>query len=72
MISLGTIWIRTGVMHRTWGIVTCALALVLLLKHTLFRLGDLYFPGMGNGGQCLHPAPKTTRSISLGDAEAIQ
>lgn len=32
MISLGTIWLRTGVMHRAWAIVTYALALVLLLS----------------------------------------
>ncbi|WP_067051488.1 hypothetical protein [Methanofollis ethanolicus] len=32
MISLGTIWLRTGVMHRAWALVTYALALVLLLS----------------------------------------
>lgn len=32
MISLATIWLRTGVMHRAWAIVTYALALVLLLS----------------------------------------
>ncbi|MDG6256672.1 MAG: hypothetical protein QCH35_03640 [Methanomicrobiaceae archaeon] len=32
MISLATIWLRTGMMHRAWVIVTYALALVLLLS----------------------------------------
>ena len=32
MISLGTIWLRTGLMHRGWAFVTYALALVLLLS----------------------------------------
>ncbi len=32
MISLGTIWLRTGVMHRAWAIVTYVLALILLLS----------------------------------------
>ncbi|MGB5846013.1 MAG: hypothetical protein WBG94_16330 [Anaerolineales bacterium] len=32
MISLGTIWLRTGLMRRGWAILTYALALVLLLS----------------------------------------
>ncbi len=32
MISLGTIWLRTGVMRRAWAMVTYLLALVLLLS----------------------------------------
>lgn len=32
MISLATIWLRTGVMQRAWAIVTYLLALVLLLS----------------------------------------
>jgi hypothetical protein len=32
MISLGTIWLRTGLMHRGWAIVTYTLALMLLLS----------------------------------------
>ena len=32
MISLGTIWLRTGLMHRGWAFVTYTLALVLLLS----------------------------------------
>jgi len=31
MISLATIWLRTGVMHRGWAFLTFVLALVLLL-----------------------------------------
>jgi hypothetical protein len=45
MISLGTIWIRTGVMHRTWGILTYALALILLLSISFSFLVTLIFPG---------------------------
>ncbi len=45
MISLGTIWIRTGVMHRTWGILTYALALVLLLSISYSVWVTLIFPG---------------------------
>lgn len=32
MISLGTIWLRTGVMHRGWAVLTYVLALVLLVS----------------------------------------
>ena len=32
MISLATIWLRTGVMRRAWAILTYRLALVLLLS----------------------------------------
>jgi hypothetical protein len=45
MISLGTIWIRTGVMHRTWGILTYAFALVLLLSISYSLWVTLIFPG---------------------------
>ena len=44
MISLGTIWLRTGLMPRRWAILTYALALVLLLTigHSLWV--TLIFP----------------------------
>jgi hypothetical protein len=45
MISLGTIWIRTGVMPRSWGILTYALALVLLLSISYSLYMTLIFPG---------------------------
>ena len=45
MISLGTIWLRTGVMHRGWALVTYALALVLLLSTSLSSWVPLIFPG---------------------------
>jgi len=32
MISLATIWLRTGVMHRGWALLTYVLALVLLVS----------------------------------------
>jgi hypothetical protein len=44
MISLGTIWLRTGVMHRGWALVTYALALVLLLSTSLSSWVPLIFP----------------------------
>jgi hypothetical protein len=45
MITLGTIWLRTGVMHRGWALVTYALALVLLLSTSLSSWVPLIFPG---------------------------
>ncbi len=45
MISLGTIWLRTGLMHRGWALVTYALALVLLLSTSLSSWVPLIFPG---------------------------
>jgi hypothetical protein len=45
MISLGTIWLRTGLMHRGWAIVTYALALVLLVSIGYSLWVTLIFPG---------------------------
>ena len=45
MISLGTIWLRTGVMHRGWAFVTYALALILLLSVGYSLWVPLIFPG---------------------------
>lgn len=45
MISLGTIWLRTGLMHRGWALVTYGLALVLLLSTSLSSWVPLIFPG---------------------------
>ncbi len=45
MISLGTIWLRTGLMHRAWALVTYALALVLLLSIGFSLWVTLIFPG---------------------------
>jgi hypothetical protein len=44
MLSLGTIWLRTGVMHRAWAILTYALALILLLSIGLSIWVVLIFP----------------------------
>lgn len=44
MISLGSIWIRTGAMHRAWAFVTYALALVLLVSVTFSLWVTLVFP----------------------------
>ena len=44
MISLGTIWLRTGVMHRGWAFVTYALALILLLSTSLASWVPLILP----------------------------
>jgi hypothetical protein len=45
MISLGTIWLRTGLMHRGWALVTYALALVLLVSISLSAWVTIIFPG---------------------------
>lgn len=45
MISLATIWLRTGLMHRGWALATYALALVLLLSTSLSSWVPLIFPG---------------------------
>ena len=45
MISLGTIWLRTGLMHRGWAFVTYALALVLLVSIGYSLWVTLIFPG---------------------------
>jgi hypothetical protein len=45
MISLGTIWLRTGLMHRGWALLTYALALVLLLSISYSLWVTLIFPG---------------------------
>jgi hypothetical protein len=44
MISLGTIWLRTGLMHRGWAFVTYALALLLLLSIDYSQWVPLVFP----------------------------
>lgn len=44
MISLGTIWLRTGLMHRGWTFLTYAVALVLLLSIGLSLWVTLVFP----------------------------
>jgi hypothetical protein len=44
MISLGTIWLRTRLMHRGWAFVTYALALVLLLSIGYTLWVPLIFP----------------------------
>ena len=45
MISLGTIWLRTGLMRRVWAFVTYAMALVLLLSISYSLWVTLVFPG---------------------------
>lgn len=45
MISLGTIWLRTGLMQRGWAFLTYALALVLLLSIGFSLWVTLVFPG---------------------------
>ena len=44
MISLGTIWLRTGLMHRGWTFLTYATALVLLLSIGLSLWVTMVFP----------------------------
>jgi hypothetical protein len=45
MLSLGTIWLRTGLMQRGWAFLTYALALVLLLTIGYSLWVPLIFPG---------------------------
>ena len=45
MMSLNTIWLRTGLMHRGWAFVTYALALMLLLTIDYSLWVTLIFPG---------------------------
>lgn len=45
MISLGTIWLRTGLMHRGWAFLTYTLAIVLLVSVTFSPWVSLIFPG---------------------------
>lgn len=45
MISLGTIWLRTGLMHRGWAFLTYILALVLLVSIDYSLWVTLIFPG---------------------------
>lgn len=45
MISLGTIWLRTGLMPRTWAFLTYTLALVLLLSVSVSVWLAFIFPG---------------------------
>ena len=44
MISLGTIWLRTGAMHRAWAFLTYILALVLLVSIGYSLLVTFIFP----------------------------
>jgi hypothetical protein len=44
MISLGTIWIRTGLMNRNWTILSYLLALILLLSISLSAWVTVIFP----------------------------
>jgi hypothetical protein len=45
MISLGTIWLRTGLMHRGWAFLTVLLALVLLISISFSTWVTIIFPG---------------------------
>jgi hypothetical protein len=45
MLSLATIWLRTGLMHRGWALVTYALALVLLFSIGFSLWVTVIFPG---------------------------
>ena len=45
MISLGTIWIRTGLMHRGWAFLTYALAIILLVAISRSLWVIVVFPG---------------------------
>jgi hypothetical protein len=44
MISIGTIWLRTGLMHRGWAFLNFVLALILLLSISLSAWVTMVFP----------------------------
>ena len=44
MISIGTIWIRTGSMHKGWSVITYGLAFILLVSVQNFQWISLVFP----------------------------
>lgn len=44
MISLGTIWFRSGLMHRGWALATYILALILLFSISITAWVILIFP----------------------------
>ncbi len=44
MISLGTIWLRTGLMHRGWALLTYVLAMALLVSIGYSLWVTLIFP----------------------------
>ena len=44
MMSLGTIWLRTGLMRRGWALLTYALALILLVTISFSLWVTLVFP----------------------------
>jgi hypothetical protein len=44
MISLGTIWLRTGIMKHSWALPTYVLAPVLLLRISYSPWVTLIFP----------------------------
>jgi len=43
-VFLGSIWLRTGLMHRGWAFLTYSLALVLLLSVSFSAWAPLIFP----------------------------
>ena len=45
MISLGTIWLQTGLMHRGWSFASYGLAVVLLVSINFSLWVSLIFPG---------------------------
>ena len=45
MLTLANIWRRTALVHRTWPVVTVALALVLIVAYDSNLLISLIFPG---------------------------
>ena len=59
-------------MHRTWGIVTYALALVLLLSISYSVLVTLIFPGWVMAVSVYVLLRKQPDQSPFGDAEAIQ
>ena len=59
MISLATIWFRTGLMHRGWALAHLCAGADSAAERGLLPVGDFRVPGMGAGGQLVLPDHRT-------------
>jgi hypothetical protein len=71
MISLGTIWLRTGSMHRAWVYVTYALALALLVVTGRSLWFGLIFPAWVLGVSVLILVVVFRRDSELSDRRPV-
>ena len=62
MISLSTIWLRTGLMHRGWAYPHLCVGAGTAGEHRAFLVGDLDFPRLGVGNQRYFFDPESSPS----------